>query len=588
MADPQGQAFEDLRNTLGECTRIVRQRWRLALVALCVVGAGAFWYSQYLPRTYSATTIFERRDDVVLQNLIQGNSPYGFDHLKATMALDMTGSRALLGGLVAVGLLPAETASGSGPLSDAERAALDAAVARYQLQPSVRLIHSTASLDTIQLRCDANDPGVARRLVVALRDRYIVETRERIREILGSTKAFFETEVARLQAQVAAAGGKLQDGFEEFPGLDPTDLVSVGSRLEAVRGQYNVAYQRRAELEAEISAREEFLRAVPPPPADPAASAAAGGPLAAGIDPALDLAIRQVQAEIVELVTARRMTMEHPAVRTLRGRLEALEELRAAALALAPGGESAPGSEGPFAASQPAAGAAFHEWQAQRMRIELELDSLRRQHAIAAAQFADVEARLQRFAGLYERLLARGEELRQLRERRSESENELAIWQQHLARLDRILTAESGARGTQFTLIEEPKDVSRPIKPRVSSIFVACAGLGLAAAALLVALAELLDRSFRSAGQVTRALGVPVLESVGVIPTPRERRRALRARLVWTPALLLLLLALAGSATLAYASLELPRLHARAMQRVDRVLGTVGAAWLLPAGERTT
>jgi uncharacterized protein involved in exopolysaccharide biosynthesis len=292
----------------------------------------------------------------------------------------------------------------------------------------------------------------------------------------------------------------------------------------------------------------------------------------------LDDAIRKIRQELVNEQVVNRKTAEHPDVRHLQTQLAALQELRSSlrqqttpdpsdddAVALAP-------------ASRPALqnSEAYSEWQAQQMRVELELDALRRQLAVATTQTEEAQQRRDDFAALYAQLVDKGDELRKLREAQEEGDNELAIWQQHLTRLERILTAESGQRGTQFSLIEEPKDVVRPTKPRVASIFVVCAGLGLAAAALLVALAELFDRSFRSVGQVTRVLGVPVLESVGVIPTPRERRKAAFARLVWTPALVVLLVALFASATLAYASLELPSFHARAMGRLDGVLGVFG------------
>jgi len=117
----------------------------------------------------------------------------------------------------------------------------------------------------------------------------------------------------------------------------------------------------------------------------------------------------------------------------------------------------------------------------------------------------------------------------------------------------------------------------------VASVFVVCSGLGLAAATLLVALAELFDRSFRSVGQVTRVLGIPVLECIGTMSTPRERRRTAVRRLVWTPTLTMLVLSLVASAALAYTSLMMPAVHADAMRRVNRVLGTVGVTWLCPA-----
>jgi hypothetical protein len=276
------------------------------------------------------------------------------------------------------------------------------------------------------------------------------------------------------------------------------------------------------------------------------------------------------------------MTLEHPEVKRLVGKLEGLEDLRRT-LAMQAADTDPP-------SSQPARrlSAAEREWQSQKMRIEMELDSLRRQLDTAAQRCEDAGTRVTQLESLYARLLQNGDELRRLRERRTDRNLEIGLWQSHLASLQRILTAESGERGTQFSLIEEPKDVALPSRPRVSSVFLVCSGLGLAVGALIVGLAELFDRSFRSMGQVTRALGIPVLACVGVIPTPRERWCAARSRLVWIPTVALLLGLLLTTAGLAYASLARPDVHQRAMQRMDRMLNAVGLAAVLPPGDRSS
>jgi hypothetical protein len=564
MAHQQAQAFDDLRNTVTGVLRVLRQRWRFAILGLTAAGSAAFWCSQYVPREYTATTLFERRDDAVLQNLIQSNSPYSFDHLKSTLTLDMTGSRALAEAAVRAGLLPAETFSDGGALSDSERAVLESVSNRFKLRVSVRMPHSSPSLDTILLQCNATDPVVARALVVAVRDNYIADTRERIREILHSTRQFFEAEVARREERRTQTELELRKEADDYPGLDPTDIASVGNRLEELRGEHNTVYQRKAELEAQIAAREEFLVSAPAQLADPAD--ASTGP--AAVDPIVARGIEEVKAQILEHITVRSMTMEHPDVKRLVSRLEALEGLRSTLAAAAPGlvGSAPTGSPN---------SEVHRDWRAQQMRVDLELDALRRQLAIVGQQWEEVTARLERFTGLYDRLVANGDELRQLRERRGEAAVELGLWRTHLVSLERVLTAESGERGTQFVLIEEPKDNSVPTRPQVSAVFLICSLIGVASAVLLVALAELFDRSFRSATQVTRALGIPVLESIGVISTPRERRRVWVSRLIWAPAIVVLVLGLAATAILAYTSLVNPSLHQEVLQRVEGVSSAV-------------
>lgn len=573
MATSPGHAFDELRNTVNDGLRVLRQRWRLALCALTLVGAAAFWGSQYLPREYHATTLFERRDDVVLQNLIQSNSPYSFAHLKTTLSLDMLGSRALARAAAVTGLARIEGLEGEGPLTDVQRAALDDTIGRYGLRASVTLPQSSPSFDTVLVDVAANDPTVARAFVTALRDNYISQTRERIREILKSARDFFKAEIARRQQEVAAAEGLLRDGFDSYPGLDPTNLPGVGNHLETLRLQRASAQQHKAELEAQIAAREQFLVAAPSTlnftpetPRVPVPQQAPDSPAERAIQAVID----STKTQLIECRTMRRMTEEHPEVIKLVQRLEALDDLRLTIAAATSEPELA------AAAPEPGESEELRQWRTQKMRVELELDALRRQLDVAAKQYEECDLRVAHLSALYDRLLAGNDEFRRLADKKAQGANEIGLWQSHLINLERILTAESGDRGTQFSLIEEPDEVALPTRPRLMTVWLACLGLGLGAAVLLVALAELFDRSFRSTGQVIRALGIPVLECVGVIGTPRERRRARVSRLVWGPAMAVLLCLFFASAGMAYISLARPDLHRRALQRVDHVLNAVG------------
>ncbi|MGD8452865.1 MAG: hypothetical protein PVJ57_13680 [Phycisphaerae bacterium] len=580
MTTNHERTFEDLRSTLSEYGRIARQRWRLGLIALSLVSTAAFWYSQYLPRRYAANTVFERRDDVVLRNLVQSNSPYSFDNLKSTLVRDMTGARALAEAAADLGLLDRAIIPPEGALSNEAAAALDAMLAQYRLSPSVQVVQAASGLDTIRLRCEANDPAVARDFVVTLRNRYITQMRERIGDMLVSTRQFFQNELDRLQRDTADANSSLRERFRDYPGIDPMDAASVGSRLEELREAEATLGRHQAELEAQIAAREEFLvstLAIEEDAVDASPNTAntpSAPPALPQSEQVIAKAIRDVEQEIADAMLVSRMTAEHPTVQRLRRRIEGLEAAREALRAqnaAAPEETETVQAQTAVTAKRPRL-----RFEGERLRVELEIEALRRQYDIVRSDYAVAQQRTEKLGDLYDELLGQSAELRKIQEQLGQDATTIAMWRQHMGQLDRILSAENVERGTQFPLIEEPRDGSRAISPRTASVFAVCTGAGLAVAALLVALAELMDRSFRTAGQVTRVLGIPVLESVGVIATPQVRRRRLRERIIWGPALALLLGVLLIAGGLAYTSLEQPALYQQAIVRLDDALQGIG------------
>ena len=582
MTGHQDRTFEDLRNTVHEYFQVLRRRWRPALLGLTLISTVAFWVSQRLPREYGTTTLFERRDDVVLRNLVKTNSPYSFGQLQSSISLDMTGSRALADAAIALGMLPDDAIQSKDALTNDESRRLEQVLGKYNLRATVRLVQSSANLDTIELRCTANDPTIAQQFVVALRDGYIARTRAQINQVLNSTRDFLTEELTRIDKQIADANRSLQEQYSDFRGIDPTDPSSAGLRLDALESDVIEAEQRVAEIEAQIATREKFLTSDVLIETETVADADAtfdAPPLLPDTDSAIDRAIKQVEREISDAILVERMTNEHPKIKGLRRKLDNLlsarEETRRMAQAAAGDANATPG-----AATQPSARQRLVQRNpaiaAHRMRVELELDVLRAQSQVAQQHVEDARERKEKFAALYSRILDSGDETRQLEDRIAQEKTTASVWRQHLSQLERILTAENEERGTQFVLVEEPKENPRAIKPQVSAVFAISLGCGLAAAALLIALCELTDRSFRTAGQVTRALGLPILECITVIETPKTRRRRALSRLVWTPTLGVLTCVFIVSGLLAYASLEHPRLHRQAITKINGVLSTFG------------
>ncbi len=575
MTGPQpDSSFDDLRRNVSEYALIARRRWRLGVLALGTVAAVAFWSSQYMAKEYSARTVFERRDDAVLMKLISSNSPFSFNQLKASMATDMTGTRALANAAVRIGLLEPGTISPEGALPEDESRRLQAALGEYDLDARIRLTTSSPSFDAIELKCTANNPAVAKQFVTALRDQYIDRTQQRIATILRDAHGFFEKEASRVEAAAAAAKAQLSDAFAEYPGVDPTDPSSVGTRLETLRAQRDRIAERHVSLTAEIEARQSFLASAAPALAAEAQAAQAprtpgGTPVASTTATPLDSAIQAVEAEIDDLLTLRRMTRAHPAVRAQQIKLDALNLARREFVASVQQLE-------PQEAAQLAQTAVSPIWEGQRLRVQLELDALRKQLAQTTTDLAAANQRYDAFSAIYDRMLAEGTNLRELEASIAAQEAGAQLWRSNLSQLERVLNAQAEERGTQFTLVEEPQQTTRPTRPGWTAVASVSSGLGLAAALLLIALAELLDRSYRSASQVTRSLSIPILDCVSTFDTPRERERRLRQRLLWSPTLGVVVLALVISGAFAYTSVRQPALHQKAIQKVDQVITTFG------------
>ena len=270
----------------------------------------------------------------------------------------------------------------------------------------------------------------------------------------------------------------------------------------------------------------------------------------------MEAQINEVRDEITDLMTVRQMTEHHPAVIALNQKLERLRSQFVGLVATGPqpGEDSAPSVA--FADSESAA------WLSQRGAVEMELEAAQEILAATERECEAVNERITATARLQGNVVDRRQSYRSKLAALDRAKADVAVWRANLDRVSRHLTAEQQDRGIQFATIEGAGLNLRPVWPRASTVFVLALVLGVAAGSGCVALAELLDRSFRTVGQLRRSLNLPVLESVSEIVTPALRRRRLVGQLVIRPAIavaLMVSLAVAGTAT--YLRLEHPELY---------------------------
>ncbi|MFQ6048953.1 MAG: GumC family protein [Phycisphaerae bacterium] len=558
-ARPPRPHSSDPRHTLSEIIRVISHRWLVFVVPFCLGTSAALLATHWIPRIYTATTIFERRDDVAIANLVRKNSPHSFDTIRRSLALDLKGPKALAEALRDL------AASGSSPRWPqlarlANQADNQQALSELARNTELKLLEKSPHLDLIEVRCHGTDPLFVQNLANRLRDNYVRRTRQQISRILRDAEAFFQAQASRHRQRVEQLEAELISLETEYPGIDPTDPKSIYTQLESLRAKQQDLRRRRQELRAKIRARQAFLNRFDSAETSPG-SASRARTVTSHQRLRLEAQIQQVRDQITDLKTIRAMTELHPEVLALRRKLARLQ----AALVNSTIGtdtDAATGQAGPDSKPLAYTSQEYLAWLAQRAPVQMELQAL--QEILAATEgYLQTNAReLARVQALQDQLAEKRQAHRAKLAALERAKSDLAVWERNLEQVSRHLAAEQQDRGIQFRTIQEAQPVARPSSPRPLMIFVLSIGLGLAIAAACVVLAELLDRSFQSAGQVVRSLGIPVLEGIDEIVTPALRRRRLIRQMVLGPVLGVALVGSLGAAgMLTYLRLERPAIY---------------------------
>ena len=555
----------DVRHTFNEIIRIVMQHQRVFLVPFFLVATVALLGSHYLPRHYEASTVFERRNDMALTTLVQNNSPFSFSELRRSIDLDLRGPDAVgrAMGEIAAGLQPGELIGLEQSLAadvNARRKVL------YKLNEGVglRFEDKSTGRDVIRITCKGGDPVFVARFANQLRENYVRETRARITSILEDAKAYFGSETNERRQVVERLMDQLAGMETEFPNVDPDNPASIYMQMSELQSRHDERLRKKQELQAQVRAREGYLDTFETMAGSNRQPGAQGGlVVAAGSEHVrLEGQIAAVRESILDRKLTRGMTEAHPEVVAQRDRLAKLQ----AQIAGMPIGAVGAGA---VSAALPPSTA----WNAQQARIHMESQALMEILALTEQQLQQADDDLTRFKQMQVKLGGRGRAFREQQDELDREKGELALRQSNLNAVMRHLAVERQDRGVQFVTLAEAGVTYKPISPRASMLFAVALALGAAVGALCVVIAELADRTFRTAGQVRRSLGLPIIEGVGEIVTPAVRRQRLITQMVVTPVigvLLMVALLLASAAT--YLRLERPDVYHRARVRSDQIV----------------
>ncbi len=565
----------DLGRVLARVMAILSHRRWLFAIPLLAGMAFSLSVALCLPRQYQVKAIIERRDDEVLTKLVSYNSPTRFETVRRSIRIDLAGYEAIRRAADELGLLAGLPRDANGALTPHGEAMCHEFLSNLASQLTVGTIDQSTYLDLIEIRYAGDDPEMAVRLIRQLKDNYIAQTQNFITETMRESEQFFEDKVRTCREQVARMQVELLQIEAEQPGISPNrpseleDLIRLEIKsIEELTG-------RKAQVAMDLSGLEETLRQLA---AREQAGDASGGPMpellpltATHLIPnpqrsALMAEMNNVRSQIADAKSMRQMKDAHPTVLNLR---EKLRQLQSEFERLPEMIEAQP-------APQPASAdrSGLPPIVAARQRVDREIEILRRnlaslEDALAGhvARRAELEAQRQT---LPDRRKAYMQRLAALRDAQAEAE----MWSGHLADVRQRLTAADENRGVRFSTVEEPRVPMRPLSPKLSSVLLVSAGVGMALGVAAVFLREVMDTTLRDPMRVSQILGIPVLEIVGRISVTGRRRffsrRGLLPAVAWVQGVLVLVLG-----GLFYLSVERPRTYDEIREKASGVVASL-------------
>ncbi|MFQ5461065.1 MAG: hypothetical protein ACE5E5_00390 [Phycisphaerae bacterium] len=561
------RSFAEIRKVLQDVLRILALHPWAFFVPFCLATSAAFVVSLYSPRTYSASTTFERRDDPVALSLDISTGAASFKFFRKTMVEDLTSVRYMDEVVDNLGLTKDFERDAEGNLTPESIKRRNGLARSLASRLSISSRSPGEFVDQVTIRYQGSDPHIGSRLVEEVKNTYIRRSREWIRNHLVGQRDYFQQQVSAANRELVDARRASTKFRIEHPLLDPSDPGSVNVRLAQLENERKRLLLRQKEHEADLLAQKQLLMALDPKLIAPVESDSeepvGRAPVSAE---SLHLAeeIRKTEQAIVELRATRGMTWQHPQVADLVAKKEQLTTQ------LAEQRKWDREHLEPDTVGGMLSGSGVLR---QVATLPVQID-----RAIAAGKVATIESKLadiseqlavnkqtsERLLAAKQNIFENQEELAQVRDRVNRARAEATKLQNTLAKINPAIEATDHDRLVNFTSGPRAQASVLPIAPKANNIVFLSLVIGVAAGVLFVILAEILDHVYRSASQVASSLGVPILDNIDEIVTTQDRRRLLVQRMVVAPMVLgggLVLTTLSGA--MAYLSLGQPAAYAK-------------------------
>lgn len=558
--------FAEVRKTLQDVLRMVSiHRW-VFFVPFCIVASGAFILSLYYPRTYSASTTFERRNDPIMVDLPMTAGAASFKYFRSTLSRDLTSEEYMAEALEHMGLCDDFDRNEDGTLTEKSLARRNAMAGVLGSRISVSAQSPNAHIDIIRLGYTGPDPDIGRRALDAAKHVYIKRTMKWIHEFLISQRDYFQREAVEVLDEIKAIERVKTKLKLEYPLINPLDPSGISSRLAQLEVEQRDLQRRRREYVADAAALRQMLASTAPgtPKTDDVTSQDRSASVDTYVSSQAANLVSEIQAtdkKITMLRRTRGMTYQHPEIVELLGTRDWLEkrlaEQRAKDRAVATKRPSDP-------PGHPLATAATPPWQGERAKLLVKLEAVQDNIKHIDISLASNNEALHQLRKAKGELFERQEEHEEIAAKLAKTRNRYSQLQATLAKIEPPIKMIEQGRLMSFDEGHPARGSSIPVNPKAKTILVLAILAGIAAGVIFVVLAEVLDHIYRTSGQVARSLGLPILDTIDEIVTSRDRRRKLIRSAVVVPAMLTCCVGVTvGTGSLAYLSIQRPWTYER-------------------------
>jgi len=573
--------FSEIRRTLNDILRmLVLHRW-MFLIPFTLVSSGAFIASLSYPRVYKASTVFERQNDPVMMNLPMSAGAAGFKYFRNTMVRDVTSLETVGEVVEKLGLAGKLERTQDGALTHQAKRRRDAVARSLAGTLSVTTSSPSEMIDVIRITYTGPDPDVGARFVEEVKRTYVRRTMKWIHEFLTSQRDYFQREAKIALGKFRTAQRAETELRLAHPFVNPTDPSSIALRESQLELERNELARRKREYAQELSAARQMLAALGPDPIELVSTNDNGSSTSPSVVQTVNpeyLRLRArlatLDAQIRELRDTRGMTDQHPDVQERlaerRVLTDELKRLRAPADAPAAGDNADKAiarantpvvlAAAPVPALPPSRGVPLSESnRIDRARLTLQAETAEAKLKDVAISLETTETALMQIRKAKSEIGSQQEVFGNASDTVQRAREKHARLERTVSELEPVITAIEQNRLLQFSEGQRARGSRIPVSPKSTTVVLLALVAGLGAGVIFVILAELLDNVYRSSGQVSRSLGLPLLEAIDEIVTGQDRRKMLVKRAFVAPLIVTMCVAVTGlTGSMAYLSINRP------------------------------